>query len=248
MGSASHVTGLTALQVPYERAWGWQRALVRRRLAALAAGEAGQDALLLLQHPPVLTLGTGSSLAHLRFDPAAPPLPLHRTERGGEATYHGPGQLVVYPILHLQAHTADLHWYMRSLEEVALRALSRLGLPGGGREPGLTGAWLDGHKVAACGVRCRRWVTWHGLALNVAPDLGHFAHIVPCGIADRPVGSVRLLLPAGAPLARLSDEALVGAARVALLDSFGEVFGTAFCEGGGPAGLDALAENGGGPL
>ena len=236
------------LQVPYERAWAWQRALVRRRLAALDAGEAGCDALLLLQHPPVLTLGTGSSLAPLRFDPAAPPLPLHRTERGGEATYHGPGQLVVYPVLHLREHTADLHWYMRSLEEVALRTLSALGLPGGRRVPGLTGAWLDGHKVAACGVRCRRWVTWHGLALNVAPDLGHFRHIVPCGIADRPVGSVRLLLPPGAPLSGVGDAELLGAAREALLGAFGEVFGRGFQAGGGAGALDALAESLGGPL
>ena len=138
------------------RAWDWQKALLRRRLDALTAGASPPDELLLLQHAPVYTLGTGSTPAHLRFDPAAPPFPLHRTERGGEATYHGPGQLVLYPILDLKCgalrllapcetgvltparprparcrqHTPDLHWYMRSLEEVAIRALATLGLCG----------------------------------------------------------------------------------------------------------------------
>ncbi len=106
-GAARQATRLTvsltpALQVPYVRAWGWQKALVRRRLAALDAGECPPDELLLLQHPPVYTLGTGSTPAHLRFDPEHPPFELHRTERGGEATYHGPGQLVLYPILNLK--------------------------------------------------------------------------------------------------------------------------------------------------
>ena len=128
----------------------------------------------------------------------APPFELHRTERGGEVTYHGPGQLVLYPILDLRGYRQDVHWYMRSLEEVALRTLASYGLPGE-RVEGLTGAWVRGSKVCAIGVKLSRWVSMHGLALNVAPDLSHFEHIVPCGIADRPVSSMQELLGADAP-------------------------------------------------
>eukprot|EP00891_Asterochloris_glomerata_P001383 jgi/Astpho2/1383/gw1.00025.156.1_t len=146
--------------------------------------------LLLLQHPSVYTLaGAGSSQDHLKFDLAHPPHPLHRTERGGEVTYHGPGQLVAYPLLDLHQHVPDLHWYLRSLEEVLIRALARCGLHGE-RVEGLTGVWCEGRKVAAIGVRARRWITYHGFALNVDLDLSPFAHIVPCGISNRQVTSV----------------------------------------------------------
>ncbi|KAL4444215.1 hypothetical protein ABPG75_011952 [Micractinium tetrahymenae] len=156
--------------------------------------------LLLLQHPPVYTLGAGATEGHLRFDPAAPPLPLHRTERGGEVTYHGPGQLVLYPILDLRCLPLqpDLHWYLRSLEEVAIRALDAVSGLHGERIPGLTGVWVDGAKVAAIGVRASRWVSYHGLALNVVNDLTPFRQIVPCGISDRPVASVEGLLAGAA--------------------------------------------------
>jgi len=202
---------------PYDEAWAWQKALLSR---ALDAGEDSVDAALIVQHPPTITLGTGSTVDHLKFDADAPPdgFAVRRCERGGEATYHGPGQLVVYPILNLarSPHQADLHWYMRSLEAVALGAMRELGLDASacGRIEGLTGAWCDGHKLAAVGVRARRWVSYHGVALNVCPNLAHFAHIVPCGIDDRPVGSVSQMLRGEAGVVSRSDGASTSAASV----------------------------------
>ncbi|EFN56622.1 hypothetical protein CHLNCDRAFT_12548, partial [Chlorella variabilis] len=174
--------------IPYQQAWDWQKGMVE----AVGSSSATLGSLVLLQHPPVYTLGTGATEGHLKFDGAAPPLPLYRTERGGEVTYHGPGQLVLYPILDLRRPPLqqDLHWYLRQLEEVAIRALEAASGLRGERIPGLTGVWVGGQKVAAIGVRASRWVTYHGLALNVVNDLAPFRQIVPCGIADRPVASV----------------------------------------------------------
>ncbi len=186
--------------VPYRDAWAWQRQLLEARRKQPDR----PDLLLLVQHPPVYTLGRGSSLAHLRFDPdrphpdpahpEEPPIELHRVERGGEVTYHCPGQLVGYPILNLQRHQPDLHWYLRQLEAVLIEVLGRYGLQGD-RIPGLTGVWVEGHKVAAIGISASRWITMHGFALNVCPDLSGFSRIVPCGIADRPVGSLQQFVP-----------------------------------------------------
>jgi lipoyl(octanoyl) transferase len=169
--------------VPYPQAWAWQQAIVRDRLANADLPET----LILLEHPPVYTLGQGSTLDHLKFDPATAPYELHRTERGGEVTYHCPGQIVGYPILNLRFFQQDLHWYLRQLEEVILQTLLVYGLKGD-RIPGLTGVWLEGHKVAALGIKVSRWITMHGFALNVCPDLTGFSQIVPCGIANRPIG------------------------------------------------------------
>ncbi len=169
--------------VPYDLAWGWQRALQQRLLDDPSA----PDALLLLEHLPCYTLGRGASETFLRFDPAAPPAPLHRVDRGGEVTHHLPGQLVAYPVLDLQRHGGDLHLYLRQLEGVVLDVLAALGLRGE-RLEGLTGVWLEGRKLAAIGVGARRWISQHGLALNVACDLRGFEAIVPCGLAGRPVG------------------------------------------------------------
>jgi lipoyl(octanoyl) transferase len=177
-------------QVPYGQAWDWQRTLVAQR----KQNPDLPDVLILLQHPPVYTLGQGASLEFIKFDPQAVGVELHRTERGGEVTYHGPGQLVAYPILNLQRHQPDLHWYLRQLEGVVIEVLARLGLVGE-RIPGLTGVWLGGEKVAAIGIKVSRWITMHGFALNVCPDLQRFGTIVPCGIGDRPVGSLHQWLP-----------------------------------------------------
>ncbi|MEB3256463.1 MAG: lipoyl(octanoyl) transferase LipB [Synechococcaceae cyanobacterium] len=168
--------------VPFPRAWAWQRHLQGR----LLADPAGPEAVLLLEHEPCYTLGRGASLAHLRFDPAAPPHPLHRIDRGGEVTHHAPGQLVLYPVLDLQRHGADLHLYLRELEQLVIDLLRDLGLAAERRE-GLTGVWLADRKLAAIGVGARRWITQHGLALNVSCDLGGFAAIAPCGLS-LPVG------------------------------------------------------------
>jgi lipoyl(octanoyl) transferase len=153
-----------------------------------------EDVLLLLEHPPVYTLGTGASLEFLKFDPAQTGWQIHRVERGGEVTYHCPGQLVGYPILNLRHYRQDLHWYLRQLEEVIVYVLKDYGLPGT-RIEGLTGVWVQGCKVAAIGIKVSRWVTMHGFALNVCPDLQGFKHIVPCGITDKPVGSLAQFLP-----------------------------------------------------
>ena len=169
--------------VPFERAWSWQQQLQQR----LLADPGRPDALLLLEHQPCYTLGRGADSRFLRFDPADPPAPLFRIDRGGEVTHHCPGQLVLYPVLNLQRHGADLHLYLRELEAVVLDLLAELGLPGE-RMEGFTGVWLEGRKVAAIGVGARRWISQHGLALNVDADLSGFAAVVPCGLVGRPVG------------------------------------------------------------
>ena len=175
--------------VPYTQAWDWQRQLV-----TLRQQQRIPDCLLLLEHPPVYTLGRGATLANLRFAPDDPGVELHRIERGGEVTYHAPGQLVGYPILDLRQHQPDLHWYLRQLEQVLLDALGCFGLAGD-RLEGLTGVWVEGAKVAAIGIKVSRWVSMHGFALNIDPDLSGFGRIIPCGIADRPVTSLARLRP-----------------------------------------------------
>ena len=200
--------------VPYARALEWQRALARARYSRPEL----PDAVLLLEHPPVYTLGRGATVDNVLFDPDADgsPYELHRVERGGEVTYHGPGQLVAYPILHLDAHRRDLHWYVRTIEDVVIRVLGLNGVRGY-RIDGLTGVWAnppgadggggggddaeaaggDAVKVAAVGINVSKWVTMHGFSINVNPNLADFARIVPCGIVGRGVGSLEHLC--GAP-------------------------------------------------
>lgn len=176
--------------VPYAVAWEQQRSLVAQRIQDPTL----DDVLLLLEHPPVYTLGQGASLEFLKFDPNDLNTQLYRIERGGEVTYHCPGQLVGYPILNLRHYQQDLHWYLRQLEEVLIQVLGVLGLQGD-RIPGMTGVWLEGRKIAAIGIKVSRWITMHGFALNVCPDLAGFERIVPCGIADKPVGSLAQFRP-----------------------------------------------------
>jgi lipoyl(octanoyl) transferase len=175
----------------YQTAWDYQRSLVAARMTDPML----EDVLLLLEHPPVYTLGTGSTQDFLKFDPENAPYEIHRIERGGEVTYHCPGQLVAYPILNLRYYQQDLHWYLRQLEEVILQVLQGYYLPAE-RLSGLTGVWVKGHKIAAIGIKVSRWITMHGFAINVCPDLTGFTRIVPCGIADKPVGSLAQFLPA----------------------------------------------------
>ena len=172
--------------MPFQQAWDLQRRW-QERLLLESATEADAEAVWLLQHPRCYTLGRGASEAHLLFDPEHPPAPLHRIDRGGEVTHHAPGQLVVYPVLDLRRRRTDLHWYLRELEQVVIDVLQVLGLQGE-RIEGLTGVWLEHHKVAAIGVGCRRWITQHGLAVNVNCDLEGFGAVVPCGLEGRPVG------------------------------------------------------------
>lgn len=175
-------------RTPYPSAWRWQEDFVARRLA----GEIG-DTLIFTEHEPVYTLGVRQGAArHLLWDAAELTrrgIAVVETNRGGDITYHGPGQVVGYPIIHLAARR-DLHAYLRFLEQVLINALGCLGLAAG-RRPGQTGIWLGPRKIAAIGVAVRRWVTFHGFALNVNNDLAPFAGIVPCGITDGTVTSLR---------------------------------------------------------
>lgn len=181
--------------VPYLRAWRWQQELLRRRVeqppAELEAPGPLRDVVIFLQHPPVYTLGRAATRAHLLFDPAAGAVDaeVHAVERGGKVTYHGPGQLVVYPVLNLARFRKDLHWYVRTVEEVVITSLRRFGIDAG-RAEGYPGVWVQDRKIAQVGMNCSKWVTSHGLAINVDPDMRYFGHIVPCGIDDRPVTSM----------------------------------------------------------
>ena len=144
---------------------------------------------MLVQHKPIYTLGTASDASFIHDTATAP---IQRINRGGEVTYHGPGQLTVYPVIDLRAYRQDVHWYMRALEEVVVRALRHVGIPHATRDDDTTGVWVDNHKVAAVGVHARRWITQHGLAINVTPEsLQAFEHIVPCGLEGRQVGCVQ---------------------------------------------------------
>ncbi len=175
--------------VPYTTAWDWQK----QRLAIMQRSER-PDALLLLSHPPVYTLGQGATPDFRNFDPDTSDYEVHRVERGGEVTYHGPGQWVGYPLLNLRRHHQDLHWYMRQLEQVLINVLATFDLRGE-RIDGLTGVWVDGAKLGAIGILATKWITWHGFSFNVCPDLEDFSRIVPCGIGDRPVGSLEQFVP-----------------------------------------------------
>src|SRR6185436_4462742 len=157
-----------------------QRAVARARIS----GDVPQDVLLLVEHEPVITLGRSSKDAHLvanRAQLAERGVEQFEVERGGDVTYHGPGQLVGYPIIDLKRHKQDLHWYLRQVEETLIVALRDFGIAGE-RVAKYTGVWTGGRKIASIGVHARDWVTWHGFALNVTTDLSWFDLIVPCGI------------------------------------------------------------------
>src|SRR5688572_7215232 len=201
-------------QVAYQAALDLQAALVEDR----RAGRIG-DTLLLLEHPPVITLGvkTRHGAKHIiasAEELARQGVTVHETGRGGDVTYHGPGQLVGYPVLDLKPDRCDVHRYVRDLEEVMIRTAASFGVSAR-RVTGLTGAWVGDEKLAAIGVRIARWITSHGFAFNVNTALEHFNFIVPCGISDRGVTSLEKLL--GHPLAM--DE-VVDAAE----EAFREVF------------------------
>ncbi|XP_076933232.1 octanoyltransferase LIP2p, chloroplastic-like [Bidens hawaiensis] len=213
--------------VPFADAWSWQKSILEDRKALIGNNEDGSDTVIVLQHQPVYTLGTASSENHLSFDINDPPLPLYQTERGGEVTYHGPGQLVMYPIMNLRYHKMDLHWYLRALEEVVIRVLFSVFTLKASRVKGLTGVWVGDKKLAAIGIRVSRWLTYHGLALNVCTDLSPFNRIVPCGIKDRGVGSIKGLLSDSCSIS--NDGELIDIAHESLLKEFCEVFQVELC-------------------
>jgi lipoate-protein ligase B len=197
----------------YSAAWDLQRRLFAER----AEGATG-DWLLLTEHDHVYTLGTSGEMDHLLAGPdelRTRGAQVFTTDRGGDITYHGPGQLVGYPILDLHAYYLDLHRYLRDLEEVIIRTLATYGVTAG-REPEFTGVWVGGSKIAALGVKASRWITMHGFALNVRTDLSYFDRIIPCGIFHKGVTSMEQIL--GTPVD--PDEV---ASRVCA--AFAEVFG-----------------------
>ena len=200
--------------VPYADALDIQKELVEKRKA-----DEIPDQLLLLQHPPVITLGvkTRSDRANVLASPealASEGIELFETGRGGDVTYHGPGQLVGYPIISLKPDRCDVHRYVRDLEEVMIRAAGRFGVQAV-RAAGLTGAWVGDEKLAAIGVRIARWVTSHGFAFNVSTDMSHFGLIVPCGITDKGVTSLENLLGRPVPM---------GDVETAVVEAFTAVF------------------------
>jgi len=201
---------------PYGEVLDLQRELCRRRVS----GEVAEDLLLLVEHEPVVTLGRGTREASL-------PLPVDaircsgkevfEVERGGDVTFHGPGQLVGYPILDLTGHRQDLHWYLRTLEEALIAALEALGIAAE-RNPGLTGVWTGGRKIASIGIHVKQWVTLHGFALNVTTDLDYFDLIIPCGIQGVSMTSVARELGERAP------SGMDHAARASVIEAFGHAF------------------------
>ena len=210
---------------PYAEVLELQRDLRRRRIE----GELDEDVLLLVEHPPVITLGRGTRPSSLPIAPAELEwrgVDVFEVERGGDVTFHGPGQLVGYPILDLRGHRQDLHWYLRSLEDVVIQALGALDIEAD-RNPGLTGVWTAGRKIASIGIHVKQWVTLHGFALNVTTDLDPFDLIVPCGIRQVVMTSV------AAELLRADSEALMAEVRGRVVGAFCEVFGFSMAAGRG---------------
>ncbi len=181
---------IEAGRVGYADALAWQRDLAHTRIA----GRSGHDLLLLVEHPPVITLGRTAHREHVLRPEGVEVVEI---ERGGDVTFHGPGQLVGYPILDLRGHRPDLHWYLRTIEGALIDALGTLGVPAE-RHPSYTGVWTRGRKIASIGIHVKQWVTWHGFALNLTTDLSYFARIVPCGIDGVEMTSVALERPAAA--------------------------------------------------
>lgn len=174
--------------MPYATALDLQREVARARIA----GTIAEDVLLLVEHPPVVTMGRSAKEQHLLASAellAARGVERFDVERGGDVTFHGPGQLVGYPIIDLKRHKRDLHWYLRQVEEALIVALADFGIPGE-RSVGQTGVWTQGRKIASIGVHARDWVTWHGFALNVTTDLSYFELMVPCGIQSVTMTSI----------------------------------------------------------
>lgn len=202
---------------PYAPVLEMQRNLAGRRLA----GDLKDDLLLLVEHEPVITLGRGTrpeSLPLAVRELQHRGLEVHEVERGGDVTFHGPGQLVGYPIFDLRQHREDLHWYLRTLETALIGALDALGIPAG-VNPGLTGVWTRGRKIASIGIHVKQWVTYHGFALNVTTDLSYFDLIVPCGIRDVVMSSVAM------ELARTDDARTWAETRQAVIEGVSEAFG-----------------------
>lgn len=212
--------------IGYQQAWDYQESLLRKAVEAKMAIPARptEHHLLFCEHPPVYTLGKSGHMDNVLIgsaERAEKGIGFYMTNRGGDITFHGPGQLVCYPILDLEFFGTDIGRYLRNLEEVIIRTMADFGLRGE-RSPGETGVWLDPgiprreRKICAIGVRCSRWVTMHGLALNINTDLAYFGHIIPCGIVNKQVTSLE---------AELGHAVSLESVKESVRSHFCEVFG-----------------------
>lgn len=208
--------------MPYADALHLQRDLARRRIE----GTLASDLLLLVEHPPVVTLGRSSKDGHVllsRDALAARGIEMFEVERGGDVTFHGPGQLVGYPIIDLRQHRQDLHWYLRQLEAALISAVGAFGIAAEAPK-GRTGVWTGGRKLASIGVHAKQWVTWHGFALNVTTDLSYFDVIVACGIPGVQMTSVGRELSARGD-ASATDAGLHRRVASSVVDAMAAAFG-----------------------
>lgn len=187
----------------YAQAWALQQ-----KLAKIRRANALPDTMLLTEHLPTYTCGRSTQDGHLPFGKQAlihQGFTVHHIERGGSVTYHGPGQLVGYPIVDLRQHGRDVHQHIRRLETVLIQTLATFGLQAHAR-PGLTGVWIETHKIAAIGIYVKHWITLHGFALNINPDLQPFTHIQPCGLDSQIVTSMANLLSTPPSMATVANE------------------------------------------
>lgn len=217
-------------EMPYKQAWDYQESLLKANVQAKSEGQPTQHHLLFVEHPPVYTLGKSGKMEHVLLNEeqlSDQGIEFFRTNRGGDITFHGPQQIVGYPIFDLERMYMDIGRYLRELEEVIIRVLAIYGIKGE-RSSGETGVWIEPgvpgreRKICAMGVRCSRWITMHGFALNVNTDLNYFNYIIPCGIQNKQVTSMEK------ELGRLLDMEEV---RGALKTAFEEVFGLRLGEG-----------------
>jgi len=189
---------------------------LQQRLVKLRLGGQIEDALLLLEHTPVITLGVAGGEGSLRVEPEEVErhgVTLFHTDRGGDATYHGPGQLVGYPIFDLRSYGKDVHLFIRNLERVVVDCLADFGVAGE-VVPGYTGVWVSGEKICSIGIAVRRWITYHGFALNVSPNFEHWSLIHPCGLTDRRVTSLERLIGQRPDMGAVKSSVVAKFARV----------------------------------
>jgi len=193
---------------PYEEVWNLQKDMQQKRI-----NKEIDDLLILVEHDPVYTLGKNADVNHL-LQSRDRSIDVFNIERGGDITFHGPGQLVGYPILDLANYNKSVSWYMRSLEQLTIEVLKEFGILAN-RVEGLTGVWVGDEKIAAQGVRLSRWVSMHGFSLNVNPDLSFYDGIIPCGIFDRGVTSIQQLLGTTQKMAKVKS---------LVIDKFNQIF------------------------
>ncbi|MBI5116976.1 lipoyl(octanoyl) transferase LipB [Candidatus Poribacteria bacterium] len=197
----------------FEEAYSLQKKVVQSKI-----GGSTEDTLILVEHLPIITMGRRGRFEHVCAPPErlkAEGIEVQSTDRGGDVTYHGPGQLVGYPIIDLRAHKQDVDWILRQLEAVIISSLKRLNIDACAI-PGLTGVWVGGAKIAAIGIGVSHWITFHGFALNVDPRMKHFDLIIPCGLKNKPVTCLRDVL---------RDMPSMGGVKQIIIESFCETFG-----------------------